>query len=514
MSTKRIALNIIATYAQAAVSLCVGLFCSRWVYNALGEIQFGLFSVVGALISFVAVLSSVLVEASGRFFAFAVGQQRCATGDKDLLCKWFNTALSVQIVIPTILIVIGGPLGVYAIRNFLAIPENLRESCVYIYYFSLFSMFSSMVFSPIQALYYAKQFIFVRNLVGVVNTFLLAAEGWWLLHYNGNRLVAHAAVTTSLLLLINICFAVIAYKQFPEARIRLEYWFDRKRLREMFAFSAFNMFSTLGSLFGSSGVSIVLNRMFGPNVNAAMGIGSQVSSKAEILSQAVNSAISPEITSRVGSDRFEDAKRLAIRICLYSTGMSLFVAAPLVVYVHPLLLLWLKTPAQYAAEIAVIMIMSLLAERMTVGYMMLVQASGKIKLYTTCLGIGNGGRCLVVLLLLTYGVPLIPTLWIGWFLPFFILNQMRIGFAKQATGVSVRQYLRCVFIPLAIIASGSFGFSFLFRMYAGNSIPAILCCSAMNVIVVAGLMWASIGSNERGVLVSKFQLVCRKIIKT
>lgn len=37
MSTKRISLNMAATYAQTLVSLVIGLFCSRWVYNALGE---------------------------------------------------------------------------------------------------------------------------------------------------------------------------------------------------------------------------------------------------------------------------------------------------------------------------------------------------------------------------------------------------------------------------------------------------------------------------------------------
>lgn len=514
MSTKRITVNIIATYAQTVVSLCVGLFCARWVYNALGEIQFGLFSVVGSLIAFVAVLNSALIEGSGRFFAFAIGKQSCETKDRELLCKWFNTALSVQTVIPVVLIIVGGPIGVYAIRNLLTIPDELRQSCIYLYFFSLFSMFSSMVFSPVQALYYAKQFIFVRNLFGVVNTFLLALEGWWLLHYNGNRLVAHAAATTTLMLISNIGFVIIAYKQFPEARIRPEYWFDKKRLKEMFSFSSFFMFGTLGTLFGNSGVAIVLNKFFGPAVNAAMGIGGQVSSKAEILSQPVNTAISPEITSRVGADRFDDAKRLAVRVCIYSTCMSLFIAVPLVVYAQQILVLWLKTPAQYAVQIAVIMIMNMLAERMTVGYMMLVHASGKIRVYTTCLGIGNGGRCLVVLLLLMCGIPLIPTLWIGWFLPFFILNQMRIGFAKQALDVSVRQYLRCVFIPLVAIASSSFGFSFLFKMYAGSSILAILFCSVVNVILVAGLMWGAIGPDERGVLILKFRSAYFRAIKT
>ena len=111
MGTKRITINVVATYAQTVVSLIVGLFSARWVFNALGETQFGLFAVVGALIAFIAILNNTLINTSSRFFAFALGQQRKPEGDKELLCKWFNTALSVQLIMPLVLILVGGPLG-------------------------------------------------------------------------------------------------------------------------------------------------------------------------------------------------------------------------------------------------------------------------------------------------------------------------------------------------------------------------------------------------------------------
>lgn len=504
MSTKRITLNMAATYAQTIVSLVIGLFCSRWVYIALGETQYGLFSVVGSLIAFVAVLNNTLTGSSGRFFAFALGQQTQRGADKELLCKWFNTALSVQVVVPALMVIVGGPVGVYVIRHLLNIPDELRMSSIYIYCFSLFSMFSSMVFSPIKALYYAKQFIFVRNLFGMANTLLLAAEGWWLLHYNGNRLIAHAAATTVLLLLSNVAITIFARRQFREARLRFRYWFDRRRLQQMFSYSSFLLFGTLGTLFGNSGVAVVLNKFFGPSANAAMGIGNQIFQKSSVVAQAFNDAVAPELSTRVGADRFEHAKQLALRACLYSTAMALLIAAPFVAYSDRILTVWLKTPPQYAAQIAVIMIMNLLVERLTSGYMMLVQASGKIKLYTTCLGIGNGSRCLLVFLLLLLDVPLIPTLWLGWFLPFLILNQMRIWFAKLAIGVSGKQYWHTVFTPLLFIGTGSFAFSFGFKALAGDAVWLILAGAAANAVVVGTLFWLLIGSAERRFLGGKF----------
>lgn len=503
MSTKRITLNVAATFTQTFVSVVIGLFCSRWVYLALGETQFGLFSVVGSLIAFVAVFNQTLVESSGRFFAFALGQQSQADADKELVCKWFNTALSVQIILPLVLILVGAPVGVYAIRNVLTIPADLRQPSIVIFGFSLLALFAQMVFSPLQALYYAKQFIFVRNFFGIVSALLFAAEGWWLLHYDGNRLIAHAAVTTVMVLLMNTLLGTFAVWQFPEARIRPRYWFNGKRIKEMFSFSSFLLIGTLGGLFSNSGVALVLNKFFGPAANAALGIGTQVFNKATVVAHAVNQAAAPELTTRVGANRFNHAKRMGVRICLYSTSLALLIAAPFAVFADSVLTLWLKEPPQYATQISVIMMMNLLAERFTSGYMMLVHASGRIKLYTTCLGIGNGARCLLVLLLLLKGVPLIPTLWLGWFLPFLILNQMRVWFARQAIGVSLREYFRIVFVPLVLIGAGSFAFCFGFKALAGDAIWAVLTGSAANAGVVATLLWLLMGTAGRQVLRAK-----------
>ena len=505
MSLKRIAVNVFATYTQTAVSVVVGLFCSRWVYNALGETQFGLFSVVGSLIAFISILNGTLMGSSGRFFAFAIGQARRADAEPDLLCKWFNTAVSVQVIMPIVIVAIGAPIGVYAIRHWLTIPDELRQSSVIIFYFSLFSMFSGMTLSPVQALYTAKQYIFVRNLLGILMTFLFAAEGWWLLHYSGNRLVVHAAIVTAVMFGINILYAVIAYKQFPEARIRLRYWFDGKRLKEMLSFSSFALFGSLGALFSDSGVAVVLNKFFGPIANAAMGVGNQVYQKTAILAQGVNTAVYPEITTRIGSGKYDEASRLSQRVCLYATSLGLLIAAPLVVYAKEVLTLWLKNPPRFAADICVVMLINMLGEKVTSGYMMLVQASGRIKLYSTVLGIGNGMRCFAVLVLLWVGAPLIPTLWAGWFLPFFILNQMRVGFAWQAVGVSIRDYLLHVLLPACVIGCVAFGSSFVIRDLAGTSIGAILFCGFLNIAVVTGMLWIVVGSGERQVLASKFK---------
>ena len=506
MGTKRIAINVMATSMQTAVSFIVGVFSSRWAYNALGETQFGLFAVVGAVIAFIAIINNATINASSRFFSYAVGHQRDPNSEKELLCKWFNTALSVQLILPIILILIGGPLGIYYVLYYLEIPDDsLRMPCVWVFVLSLFTMFQTMLFSPVQSLYYAMQYIFVRNIVAICNTFLMAAGGWWLLHYEGNRFLTWAVFCAAVALLNNIVFVLIAYWQFPAARIRLKYWFDRKRLTEMLSFSSFGLVGDLGALFSNSGVAIVLNKFLGPAANAAMSIGNQVNQKINIFSQAFTGAIQPELITRVGAGDFDGAQRLAHRACFYSYSLSLLFVAPFMVYAQKLLVLWFKSPPVHASEIAVIMMASLLVERVTVGYYMLVTASGRIKVYTTTLGIGNAGRCFIVLALLWWGLPLIPTLWLGLFLPLFILNQCRVLFAKYTLGaqVSIRHYLKKILLPVSAMSLISIMFSFSFKTLYGDGVFAMLMCLTINILIVAILFWLLVGSDERKILLSK-----------
>ena len=50
---RRIFLNIVATYGRSLYALILGLFCGRWALMALGEVDFGLYGLIGGLIVFI-----------------------------------------------------------------------------------------------------------------------------------------------------------------------------------------------------------------------------------------------------------------------------------------------------------------------------------------------------------------------------------------------------------------------------------------------------------------------------
>ena len=156
---KRIFLNIVATYGRSLYSLILGLFTGRWVLMALGHEDYGLYGVVGGMTFFLSFINGLSATAVSRFYAFEVGRASKAVIKEEGLdeCrKWFNTALMVHVIIPLVCVVVGYPIGEWAVRNWLTIAPDKVESCVWVFRFACVSCFIGMVNVPFQAMYTAK----------------------------------------------------------------------------------------------------------------------------------------------------------------------------------------------------------------------------------------------------------------------------------------------------------------------------------------------------------------------
>jgi len=148
-----------------------------------------------------------------------------------------------------------------------------------------------------------------------------------------------------------------------------------------------------------------------------------------------------------------------------------------------------------------------LADRVSSGYMMLIHASGKIKVYMTVLGTFNALRCLFVFLFFWFGVSLIPALWMGWFAPWLLITMARVFFVRQALGsvISIRHYYAAAVMPCVMMIASALAFSFGFKAVFGDSVYAIFICFAANALVVASVFWFTVGAEEQKILLSKIR---------
>ena len=88
LGNKRIAKNTAILYVRLIFTMLIGLYTSRLILKNLGVNDFGIYNVVGGVVSMFAVVSSSLSAAISRFLTFKLGQN-----DIDGLRLAFSTSV-------------------------------------------------------------------------------------------------------------------------------------------------------------------------------------------------------------------------------------------------------------------------------------------------------------------------------------------------------------------------------------------------------------------------------------
>ena len=81
--------------------MLVSLYTSRIVLKALGVDDYGIYNVVGGVVSICSLLTGSLSGAICRYITFELGK-----GNKDVLNKVFCTSVIVQLILSLIVIVL------------------------------------------------------------------------------------------------------------------------------------------------------------------------------------------------------------------------------------------------------------------------------------------------------------------------------------------------------------------------------------------------------------------------
>jgi O-antigen/teichoic acid export membrane protein len=506
MSSHRIVLNAAATYTRTVLAAGLALFSSRWVLDALGQSDYGLFSVVGSIIIFITILNRVMSVSSIRHFAFAIGK-----GDSDEVNKWFNASLSIYLILPVTLILIGWPVGEYCIRHVLTVPHGRIPACLWVFRLSLITAFFAMVSVPYMAMYAAQQYIAELALWGTLQSAFMFTFAYMLTKVTGDRLIFYTGYTVAIGVLFAVIQVIRARCLFSECRCHLARWFDHRLIKELFSFAIWNLFGSFGNMVRLQGSAILLNLFFGTKVNAAYGIANTVANQTSSLSAAMFGALSPEITASEGSGDRVRVLDFALRACKFVTLLMFFFAIPLMAEVEYVLLLWLRKPPQYTPIFCKLMMVMLLLDFMTIGHMMAVNACGKIRAFSVTIGIIHVFTIPLAWVFLragfaptTVSIALVTTCGLG--------SLGRVFWARRLLQMPARRWVTEVFIPCAMVAAGASIAAVAPRWFMPQSFLRLCISTAASVAVTGVLGWfAVLNHREKLFVIESMGKAVRKL---
>ena len=500
---KRIFLNIMATYGRSLYGFVLGIITARWAFQALGESDYGLMGLVGGIVGFITFFNGILSGSLARYYAIAVGEEE-ATGVAGLeRCRmWFTTGVVIHTVVPLVLMIIGYPIGEWAVRHYLTIPADRISECVWVWRCVCVTTLISMVTVPINAMYGAKQYIAELTIYSVV----VSTVNAFFLHY----MVTHPRVWLVPLAIWNSVMAILpgsiitlrALCIFEECRFRWRYVYCWKQIKDICSFSFWVMFSSFGVILRSQGISVLVNKYYGPKVNAGMAVGNSLAGHSETLSGSLIGAFSPAIYNAWGAGQKDYARALAYRVCKIGTFLVMIFAIPLALEAEEVLRLWLKTPPEYAAMLCVYVMVMAILDKLAYGQMILLNANGKIAKYTIFLSPVVIATMPIAWVMMALGVG-VKSVGLALNITILILVIGRQYFAETLAGMDWRYWLRCVVRPLLIVGCAAALSASVPRLMMVASFGRVVCTTVCAEVVLLPLAWLLVLGHEEKLWVMK-----------
>lgn len=495
---KRIALNVAATYGRSLYALAVGLFTGRWILMALGETDYGLYGVVGGLMAFVGFLNGLMAQSVSRFYAFSVGQARTAATVEEGVeeCRrWFSVAVLIHTVLPTLLVAVGYPVGVWAIERFLTIPPDRVGDCLWVWRFTCLSGFVAMVNVPFAAMYNAKQEIAELTAYSFATTTFNVCFVYYMVTHPGVWLAKYALWMCLLSVVPEAIIGVRAIVKYPECRFRRDAIRDHWRLSRLFAFAGSRAVNAFSSLVSGNGMAIVVNKYLGPAKNAAMSIGNTMSGHAASLSASLCGAFQPAITTAAGEGDFDKMRRLVFCTCRFSAAAVMVFALPLLLEIDEVTRLWLKNPPDGVTVIASFMLVDLVMARIVEGHWIGIFAMGRIFWFQLVESIFFFARLAIAWYLIVIGWDLL-SVGLATVLTGVGSVLTKVWFARRQYGLSARAWLISVVCPIMLSAAAAVAAGLVPRLLMSASFLRVIVTSAVVEVVLLPIFWRAVLSRE------------------
>ncbi|EFB7153453.1 MULTISPECIES: lipopolysaccharide biosynthesis protein [Enterobacterales] len=378
-NNRRIFKNTLFLYFRMLLTLGVTLYTSRVVLNNLGVEDFGIYNVVGGVVTMMAFLSGAMSSATQRFLSFELGKK-----DTEQLHNVFKMSINIHWLIIFIVVLIAETLGLWFVNTQLVIPSERLVAANWVYQCAIISFCCSVLAVPYNAAIIAHEKMSAFAYISIVDVLLKLIVVFWLAAHDGDKLQFYALLLSLVSVLILGCYYAYARWQFEVTRFGW-YW-NTELFKTLFSYTGWNLFGNVAAVAANQGINILLNLFFGATVNAARAIAFQVNSAITGFVTSLQMSINPQIVKSFASDNHTYMLQLVFSGARYSFFLLYMLAIPLLLQTEVILKVWLGILPEHAVEFCRLVIIDSLIVCLSGTLMTAFQATGKIKKYQMVVG--------------------------------------------------------------------------------------------------------------------------------
>ena len=492
---RRVAKNTAFLYLRQLIVVLVGLYTSRVVLRVLGETDFGIYNIVGAVVVYLNFLMQALTNATYRFFTFELGK-----GTPESLSKTFSMNLNAHMILVGIVFVILEIFGPWAVSGLNIPPERMGVAQV-VFQLSLLLFLIEIVRNPYHSSIIAHERMNFYAVTSIVEAVLKLAMVFLLMVIPWDKLVLYAVLMCVIKLLLFLWYRFYCRRHFPETRYR-RVW-DKMQLRQMLAYSGWSMLVNGADVTVQQTNNVYLNIFGGVSANAAMGVANQVSSQLNGLLSSFTKAFNPQIIKSYAVGDRKYFMNLIFSTSKISYFLLFTVAFPVMVYIDFILEVWLGTGAvpEHTGIFTRLIFCYSLIDSFSAPLWQSVHATGNIRTHQILMSSIKILNIPASYIALRLGAPLytILAIWVGLNL---VCDIVRIIYLRRLIDLPVALYVKEVFGGILLVTALSVPLPLLYyfnAMHRGASgwlsFPVFFC---IFFAVYAVLVWfAGLNASER-----------------
>ena len=159
----RVFYNTISLYGKMIITTIISLYLTRVVLNYLGTSDFGLYNLIGGVISLLSFVNSAMMVSTQRYLSVAMGEKDM-TKVKNIL----SSSILIHIIIAVSLIIIFELCSSFLFVGILNIEPNRLHAAKIVYQIMVVSTVFTVLGVPYNALINAKEDLWIFSVIEIV----------------------------------------------------------------------------------------------------------------------------------------------------------------------------------------------------------------------------------------------------------------------------------------------------------------------------------------------------------
>lgn len=452
-SNKRMTKNTIILYFRTILLMLITLYTSRVTLQVLGEVDFGIYNIVGGVIVLFAFINGAMSASTQRFLNFEIGR-----GNEVRLSNVFNQSLSIHFIIAVIVVILGELIGFWFLNNKINIPEERMFAARVVYQISLASCAINILRVPFNACIIAYEKMSFYGLISLAEGALKLIVAFMLLNFGKDKLILYSMLIMGVTVVVTSIYIIYCNRNFIITRFR--FFWDKMLARQLLSFSTWSLLGSASIVAINQGVGIIFNIFVGVVVNAVIGIANQVNAALYSFVSNFQTAFIPQIVKTYAGGYKKEFYLMLNNTARYSFLLLFVVSYPIFVECDLILNIWLVEVPDLTVQFTRLIILSNLFDALSGPLWSAVQATGKIRnyqitvslLFLSSLPLSYVGLKLGCSVTQVFAVKVIISA---------IVLLYRLVYLRNNLGLSLRLFMRNVLFKVMIILSASILFVLL-----------------------------------------------------